>query len=216
MHKVFEEILESIFTADEAGDVTVSAVRARCPIDVGEDDLGLLHKRGLIVRTGDRLQLTYEGRAQATAVVRRHRLAEVLFATVLDVSPERQHELACEAEHTLLPEVEEGICILLGHPTLAPDGKPIPPGTCCEANRSVVSSVIVALSDLAPGERGRISSIRTDSHDRLHRLTSYGVTTGTVVEVRQQVPAVCIRFGGAEVALDHEVATEIYVARLAG
>jgi len=72
--------------------------------------------------------VTYEGRCEARKVVRRHRLAKSLFASVLDLDAEKRETVACEAEHTLLPEVEEAICILLGHPTLCPDNKPIPPG----------------------------------------------------------------------------------------
>ena len=64
----------------------------------------------------------------ARNVVRRHRLAESLFANILDLDAEKREEIACEVEHTLLPEVEEAICTLLGHPAICPDGKPIPLG----------------------------------------------------------------------------------------
>ncbi len=213
MRKSFEELLEAVWKADEEGDPSLTAIRRRCPIDVTEEDLGILHKRALIAREGDRVTLTYEGRGQARSVVRRHRLAESLFATVLDIAAERQEAVACEVEHILLPELEEAICTLLGHPSVCPDGKPIPPGRCCGAKRTLASTMVVNLCDLAPGERGRVSYIKPKNHARLHRLTSFGLTPGTIVEIHQRSPAFCIRFEGTELALDQDVAEDIFVVR---
>ncbi|RLB62153.1 MAG: DtxR family transcriptional regulator [Deltaproteobacteria bacterium] len=216
MRKTFEEVLEAVWKADEAGDSSLEAVRKRCPIDVTDEDLGVLLKRGLITREGDLLTLSYEGRKDARSVVRRHRLAESLFATALDIDAEKQEAVACEVEHILLPELEEAICILLGHPSICPDGKPIPPGRCCGAKRKLTSTVVVSLCDLAPGERGRVSYIKPKHHERLHRLTSFGLTPGTIVEVHQRSPAICIRFEGTELALDRDVAEDIFLVKTNG
>jgi len=213
MHKAFEEILEAAWTADEAGTRKLDDIRARCPIEIGEQDLEVLCKRGLAVRDGDTFTLTEEGQTEARGVVRRHRLAVTLFGTILDMDPDKREAIACEVEHTLLPEVEEGICTLLGHPTTSPDGKTIPPGSCCEARRTETSTAIVDLTRLGPGERGRITYIRPKHHERLHRLSSFGLTPGTVVEVHQRSPAFCIRFEGTELALDRDVAGDIFVAK---
>jgi len=216
MHKPLEEILETIWIADEEGDDTLAGVRQRCPIEVTEGELANMQKRDLVRVDGERVLLTAAGRAEARGVVRRHRLAVTLFGTILDMEAEKREELACEVEHTLLPEMEEGICTLLGHPTLTPDNKPIPPGGCCEANRTTASTVIVNLTALSPGERGRISYIKPKHHARLHKLTSFGLTPGTVVEVHQRRPAFCIRYEGTELALNQDVAEDIYVAREGG
>lgn len=213
MHKPLEEILEAAWTEDERGDTSLDAIRARCPVEITEEQLEQLHKDGLITRERGRLTLTYEGRSAARGVVRRHRLAETLFATVLNIEADQVHSIACEAEHTLLPEVEEGICTLLGHPPTCPHGKPIPPGRCCGAKRTLASTVVVNLTHMAPGERGRIRYIKPKDHARLHRLTSFGLTPGTLVEVHQRSPAVCIRFEGTELALDYDVADDIYLLK---
>ncbi len=213
MHKPQEEILETIWTTEEDGLDTLDAVRERCAIEIGEGDLLLLEKRGMIRREGDRVVLSDQGRAEARGVVRRHRLAVTLFGTILDMEAEKREEIACEVEHTLLPEVEESICTLLGHPTVTPDGHPIPPGHCCETNRTTASTVIVNLTALAPGERGRITYIKPKHHQRLHRLTAFGLTPGTVVEVHQRRPAFCVRYEGTEIALNQDVAEDIFVAR---
>ncbi len=209
-----EEVLEAIWKADEKNASTLEAIGQACSIALTEEDLEALHKKGLIARAGDQVLLTYEGRSEARNLVRRHRLAETLFAIVLNLDPKTQEAIACEVEHTLLLELEEGICILLGHPTHCPHGKPIPPGRCCTAKRTVASTVIVNLTELGAGERGRITYIKPKDHTRLHRLTSFGLTPGTVIKLHQCSPVFCIRYEETELALDRDVAEDIYVARM--
>ncbi|MCP4602285.1 MAG: metal-dependent transcriptional regulator [Proteobacteria bacterium] len=214
MKKALEEILEAIWKADEQGNASLESVQNTCPDKIDMEDLGVLEKRKLITREGNKVVMTYEGREAAKSVVRRHRLAETLFATILNLDAEKREEIACEVEHTLLPEVEEAICTLLGHPTICPDGKPITPGRCCSAGRTMASTVVVNLTTLQPGESGRITYIKPKNHDRLHRLTSFGLTPGTIVELHQRSPAYCIRFEGTELAINADVAEDIYVARI--
>jgi DtxR family Mn-dependent transcriptional regulator len=214
MKRAFEEVLEAMWKADEKGDSSLEAIRSHCDTGIHEEDLAYLHRRGLIVREPDRATLTYDGRKAAAGVVRRHRLAESLFATVLDLSADRQEEVACEVEHNLLPELEEGICTLLGHPATCPHGNPIPPGPCCGSRRTIASTVVVNLCQMRAGERGRVSYIRPKHHARLHRLNAFGLMPGTVVEVHQSFPAICIRFEGTELAIDKDVAEDIYLVRM--
>ena len=215
MKKKIEEFLEAIWKADELGDASVAGIQAKCPISFGEEELSLLGDRGLITRESGQVVLTDQGREEARHVVRRHRLAETLFATVLDLDVEKREELACEVEHTLLPETEEAICILLGHPTFCPDNKPIPPGRCCLDKAEATTAVSVALTHLKPGEHGRITCIKPKNHDRLHRLTAFGLTPGTIVQVHQRFPAFCLLFEGTELAINPDVAEDIYVTRIA-
>lgn len=214
MQRSCEEILEAAWKADEEGDASMENIRKRCSVEVVEEDLAVLHKLGFVTREGRRIVLSYEGRKEARGLVRRHRLAESLFATVLGLDVERQEAVACEVEHALLPEVEESICTLLGHPTACPNGKPIPAGRCCSSKRTIASTVIVNLTSLAPGERGRITYIKPKDHARLHRLTSFGLTPGIVVELHQRSPVFCIRYEGTEIALDRDVAEDIFLARM--
>jgi DtxR family Mn-dependent transcriptional regulator len=216
MQRIYEEILEAVWKADEDGDSSVEAVRAICPAEVLDENLDGLEKQQLITREGSNVILTYEGRNEAKGVVRRHRLAETLFATILNLDAEKREEIACEVEHTLLPEVEEAICTLLGHPTVCPDGKPIAPGRCCTTGRMVTSPVVTNLTNLGPGERGRITYIKPKRHDRLHRLTSFGLTPGTIIELHQRSPSYCIRYEGTEIAVNKDVAEDIYVSKIEG
>ena len=214
MKKQWEEILEATWKADEKGDRSIDEIRKLCPDEIGDEDLVLLEKQGFIEQEGDNVLLTFTGRNEARSVVRRHRLAETLFATVLELDVEKMEQVACEVEHVLLPEVEEAICTLLGHPTICPDGKEIPPGQCCNAKRRMAPTVIMNLVEMQPGDKGRITYITPKHHQRLHRLTSFGLTPGTVIELHQRFPAFCIRYEGTEIAINRDVAEDIYVARI--
>ena len=214
MRPALEEILESMWKADEQGEDTIVAVQRNCPNAVLEADLEILEKRNLIFRENARFMLTESGRIEAEGVVRRHRLAAVLFSSILNLDVDKREAVACEVEHALLPEMEEAICTLLGHPTTTLEGKPIPPGKCCTAGRTTASTMVVNLTALKPGEKGRITYIKPKHHARLHRLSSFGLTPGTVIELHQSFPAFCIRYEGTELALNKDVAEDIFVSRI--
>ncbi len=214
MKRSLEEILEAVWRADEQGESSVAAARSICPEEIGEEDIELLEQQGLLERQGDALHLTDAGREEGTGVIRRHRLVEVLFATILNLDPQKRDEIACEVEHSLLPEMEEAICTLLGHPQVSPTGMPIPPGHCCSEGMTVASTVVKNLTQLEPGETGRITYIKPKHHARLHRLSSFGLTPGTVIELHQRFPSYCIRYEGTELAVNRDVAEDIFVAKI--
>jgi DtxR family Mn-dependent transcriptional regulator len=150
----------------------------------------------------------------ARALVRRFRLSGALLHAVYGMDPERADALACELEHDLRPELTDALCTFLGHPPASPHGRPIPPGECCEAHRTTLTAPVVPLTDLAPGERGRVVYLRPRDHHRLHRLTSLGLTPNVILELHQRKPAFCVRFEGTELAFDRDVAADVFVARV--
>ncbi len=85
----------------------------------------------------EKYKLTEAGKEAVKSVFRRHRLAERLLQDVLAVGPSHIEEDACRFEHVLQDEVDEKVCILLGHPTQCPHGKPIPQGRCCQKHRLI-------------------------------------------------------------------------------
>jgi DtxR family transcriptional regulator, Mn-dependent transcriptional regulator len=214
MTNILEEILEAIWKAGEEGAASIDHIRRCCPKEILEKDLCILENQHYIAIADGSVTFTESGREEARTIVRRHRLAEVLLATVLNLDPETRERIACEVEHSLLPEMEEAICTLLGHPPFCPDGKAIPEGRCCTLRRTTAPAVVRNLTELEPGERGRIMYITPKHHARLHRLSSFGLTPGTVVELHQRSPAFCIRYEGTEIAINRDVAEDIYVAKV--
>lgn len=207
----YDEILEAIWASHENNDSSLVAIKKRCAAVINDDDLASLSGKGLISRKGELLFLSERGKKIAAGIIRRHRLAEVLLSSILNLNPAKTEEIACQLEHSLIPEVEESICTLLGHPEICPDGKPIPRGNCCANNLKVSDSIVVSLSELKPSERGKITYIKPVSHSNFHQLMSFGLHPGVLVTVHRTTPAFCIKFENTELALDRRIAANIFV-----
>ncbi len=208
-----EEILEAIWVAREKKKSSIEAIRDNCTIQFSATEINQLAESKLISITGDGLYFTHEGEKKSEAIIRRHRLAEVLVTSILKVKKSKMDEIACEVEHSLQEEVEESICTLLGHPEICPDGKPIPPGNCCKNLSREIVNTVTSLIELAPGEQGRITYIKPGSHSNLHQLLSFGLNPGVTVSVHRTSPAFCVKFENTELALDPEIVKNIFVWR---
>ncbi len=76
---------------------------------------------GLLTYADGRIAFTDRGRAEAAAVVRRVRLAEVLIERTLDRRPDEE----CGRETPVAAGFEDQISAFLDHPTVCPHGRPI-------------------------------------------------------------------------------------------
>jgi putative ABC transport system ATP-binding protein len=128
----YDEVLVQMWTLIEDRRVP-DANRVRVPdvVDNRRTLLGMVES-GLIQQDGASLDFTPRGRIAARDLVRRRRLAEVLFSSALHLSAPEVENVACRMEHIIDPEVTNSICSFLGHPRQCPHGKPIPSGHCCE------------------------------------------------------------------------------------
>ena len=128
----YDEVLVQMWALEEDGRVP-EAARVKIP-DVVDNRRTLqgMAESGLIFPPGVTLEFTPRGRAHARDLVRRRRLAEVLFTSAMRL-PEPEVELAaCRMEHIIDPEVTNSICSFLGHPRSCPHGRAIPHGDCCD------------------------------------------------------------------------------------
>jgi DtxR family Mn-dependent transcriptional regulator len=210
-----EEILERVFTEREVGRDGAAGILAAAAGDhapgATEADLRDLASRGLVRLEGERVLLTDEGERRARDVVRRHRLTERLFRDLLALSEGAMESQACELEHILSPEATESVCTLLGHPPTCPHGKPIPQGPCCGAFQKTVRPLVTGLATFDLGATGRIAFIAPKFHDRMDRLAALGVIPGSTLRLHQRSPSYVIEVGETTIALDPEIAGEIYV-----
>lgn len=215
MDNLQEEILEALFTNEEAGkDSRIGMIVGAEDQKTSSADFMNMASDGLVDISESTVSLTEKGLLNALRIVRRHRLAECLMGYVLQIPPETMEKVACQMEHTLMPEVEESICTLLGHPDTAPDGKPVPPGKCCASKSRKIEKTLICIAELEIGETGKIAYIRPKSHSRLQRLTAFGIVPGEKVKLLQKSPAVCIRFEETEIAIENDIANEIYVWKI--
>lgn len=210
-----EEILETVYTEreqgrDEASKILLAAPEAHAP-GAAKPDLEELAKSGLVRLLGERVELTEEGERKAKDVVRRHRLTERLFQDLLELSGRAVETQACEFEHILSPEATDSVCTLLGHPPTCPHGKPIPPGSCCSTFQKTLRPLVTGLPALELGTQGRIVFIAPKFHDRMDRLAALGVVPGSTIRLHQRAPSFVIEIGETTIALDPDIAREIYV-----
>jgi DtxR family transcriptional regulator, Mn-dependent transcriptional regulator len=212
-----EELLETIFTEREEGCDLAESVLAHAGEHAegrGPEDFGELERLGLVRVDGPRLALTPEGERRARDVVRRHRLAERLFRDLLQVADDSVEPSACALEHLLSPEATDSVCTLLGHPPTCPHGKAIPSGPCCSALHRTVRPLVTGLTGFDLGVPARIVFIAPKFHDRMDRLAALGVVPGSELKLHQRSPSYVIEVGETTIALDPEIAREIYVKRV--
>ncbi len=212
-----EELLEAIYTEREAGRDEWSAVLEHAGVHAAgsrSEDLRELESLGLAQVDGTRVRLAEEGERRARGVVRRHRLAERLFRDLLDASEGTMESQACEFEHILSAEATDSVCTLLGHPPTCPHGKAIPPGDCCGTFQRMVRPLVTGLEHFDLGATGRIVFIAPKFHDRMDRLAALGVIPGSELRLHQRAPSYVIEVGETTIALDPEIAGEIYVKPL--
>jgi DtxR family Mn-dependent transcriptional regulator len=214
-YRRLEELLETVFTEreehrDQVASILSHAAVAHAP-DAARADLELLAGEGLLRLEGAAVQLTPAGEARARDVVRRHRLTERLFKDLLAVSDSTMEDQACELEHILSPEATESVCTLLGHPPTCPHGRPIPPGSCCGTYQKTMRPLVTGLRHFELGATGRIVFIAPKFHDRMDRLAALGVIPGSELRLHQRSPSYVIEIGETTIALDPEIAGEIFV-----
>jgi Fe2+ transport system protein FeoA len=65
------------------------------------------------------------------------------------------------------------------------------------------------LSDLSPGQSGVVVTIATRQAARLDRLGALGVVPGSIVTLKQRMPAFVLRVGETELTVDESIAQEI-------
>jgi len=128
----YDEVLVQMWALDEENRAA-DALRVKVP-DVVDNRRTLqgMVESGLIRPPGSTLEFTARGRERARDLVRRRRLAEVLFSSALHLPTDEVEEVACRMEHIIDPGVTASICAFLGHPRRCPHGRPIPGGDCCE------------------------------------------------------------------------------------
>jgi len=170
-----------------------------------------LQTGGYISVADGQVRLTDRGRPLARDVVRRHRLAERLLADVLGTGERLMDEKACKFEHLLDHGLDESICSLLGHPKVCPHGKPIPPGRCCQRPEAPSPKLVSPLSQLAPGQKGKVAYIYAPELIQLQKLVAMGILPGAPISLVQSFPSYVFQVGQTQFAVDKEIAEAIYV-----
>ena len=216
-HPAVEEYLETIYHLEESG---VPAMRARLverlqvSAPAVSEQVRRLEREGYVALTTNRtLTLTDDGRAYATAIVRRHRLAERLLVDVLGLPWHQVHEEAGRLEHAISPTLEERLVAVLDDPATCPHGNPIP-----GSSRTPDPRPLVTLTALDEGQTAEVVRLEEDlqaGHDTLRALESAGVLPGTRLTVTSSAhDAIEVKASVGSVRLTPAEAESIRVTQL--
>src|SRR5918996_522126 len=168
-----EEYLEILYWLEEAGLPMTGANVARAmhlsPPTVHEM-VGRLEKDGYVTRADDKsLVFTDDGREQARAMVRRHRMIERFLTDVLGIPWDEVHEEAERLEHAMSPVLEERMTAAIGDAKTCPHGHPLEPGD---------RVLGVPLADVELGASVRVLRFENEAEDLLHYLMDSGLRPG--------------------------------------
>jgi DtxR family Mn-dependent transcriptional regulator len=214
LHDATEEYLETILEIEEEG---ITPIRARLVERLGisaaavSEHVNRLVDHGYADLLDDRtLRLTDKGRALATSIVRRHRLAERLLVDIIGLDWEKVHREADRWEHAISAEVEEKLVELLGDPATCPHGNPIP-----GSGRKIDTSRTIALdkAPLGPVTVSRISETLELDDEALALISAAHLVPGSPAEVlRQEGGAVVMTTESGEQRVPAGLAALLFVA----
>ena len=173
-----------------------------------------LEADGYLTRNGRVIDLTDQGRAVATIVIRRHRLAERLLVDVIGISWSAAHLEAGRWEHVISDSVEERLVALLGDPATCPHGNPIPGSH----NPAPSRSELIALSDVEPGDLVRVERITEgveQDQPSLTFLEGAGFVPGVTATVVEKQPdgTLMLEIGGTLRAVGSSLSERLLVVR---
>jgi DtxR family Mn-dependent transcriptional regulator len=219
-----EMYLRTIFELEEEG---LTPLRARIAERIGHSGptvsqtVARMERDGLVVVEEDRhLRLTDKGRARATQVMRKHRLAERLLTDVIGLDWPSVHDEACRWEHVMSEDVERRLLEILDHPAHSPYGNPIP-GLAELGDEQPVADfmdgVIRLPEALAAGAKGPFRVVRLGENLQtsialMGELHAAGVHPGDMVEAQSEGGGVSVGGGAAKAHLSPDTARHIFVA----
>jgi DtxR family Mn-dependent transcriptional regulator len=212
IHAATDEVLERLWYAAEEARTPVAFADFR--IDISENELRAALETLVASGSVDHAAgytLSESGAAHARGIVRRHRLAEVLFVQALGTNLHDAEVSACEMEHMLSEPVVDRVCAFLGHPPACPHGKPVPAGECCRVYSTRVEPLIRRVTELPVGATASIAYIAPKTLARIDRLAAFGIVPGSEIRLIARNPSCVVACGASSIALDDEIGREIYV-----
>jgi DtxR family Mn-dependent transcriptional regulator len=212
-----EMYLRTVWELEEEG---IPPIRARLVERLGlsapavSETVARLEHDGLLHVESDRhIELSEAGRALATSVMRKHRLAELLLTEVIGLEWEQVHNEACRWEHVISDEVEARLVNLLGNPTTCPHGNPIP-GMGGVPDLTLPTMAAVA-RDGGQATLVRISERLQADVNVMRFLRTNGLRPGVTADLEVGDGHVVAHVDGSTVSVPDSAADQIYVSRAA-
>ena len=199
-----EMYLRTIYELEEEG---IPPLRARIAERLEQSGptvsqtVARMERDGLLTIARDRsLKLSAEGRDHATAVMRKHRLAERLLTDVIGLPWEKVHDEACRWEHVMSDEVERRLVTVLDSVSTSPFGNRIPGLNSLLEDEPEADELRVKIVPEVEGDFIRASEIESTEpisavvlnfneivqveHKIMAKLSALFITPGSTVNVR--------------------------------
>ena len=194
---------------EEAGTNELASHLAVKPATV-TDMLKKLKEKKLIeyVKYG-KITLTPEGRMNATAVLRRHRLWETFLYQKLEFTWDEVHEVAEQLEHIQSSKLVDKLDKLLDYPEFDPHGDPIP-----NQKGEFKVQFKKTLSEVAEGITCKMVAVKDNSSPFLQYVERVGLGLNNNIKVvsRQEYDALMvIEVNGKKSSVSQKFAENIFV-----
>jgi DtxR family Mn-dependent transcriptional regulator len=229
-----EMYLRTVFELEEEGIVPLRARIAERLSQTGptvSQTVARMERDGLLRVEGDRqLALTTDGRAQATRVMRKHRLAECLLVSVIGLPWEEVHIEACRWEHVISDNVERRLVELLDYPVRCPHGNVIPgltelgvPDDATKRADAATAEFDIAMTALAIPRAEQVTVSRISEQVQsdaalMLRLKNIGIQPGCEVTLAAADNGVQVTgaktAGDVGAVLPVDIASHVFVTRL--
>jgi DtxR family Mn-dependent transcriptional regulator len=155
------------------------------------------------------IQLTPAGKKVALLNIRRHRLVERFLVDILKFDWAEAHHEADELQKGINQVLEDRIDELMGYPTTCPHGDPIP------TRQGVMPEIgDKPLTVVPPGQRGKITRVKTRESEKLTYLAEIGILPGASFELIGRAPfngPLRLKLNRGEQVIGSELAAALWV-----
>lgn len=147
-------------------------------------------------------KITRQGKSQALAVIRKHRLWETFLVDTLHFSWDEVHDVAEQLEHIHSPLLIEKLDEFLGYPTADPHGHPIP-----DKDGKLHTPRLIPLSESELNKKSVVRSVKDGSPPFLQYLSKIGIYIGATIVIVDKI----VFDGSLEVVIDNK--TRVFISR---
>ncbi len=158
------------------------------------------------------VSLTALGMKKATKLIRSHRLWETFLVNRLNYDWSKVHPIAEQLEHIEDEDLMDKLDDYLGNPQWDPHGDPIPSpdGTFPQRDETI-------LTNLNPGDSGKISSVLQDDESFLEALNEMNICINNTFEFIKKInfdQSIQIRMHDKIIILSESMASNIAIQKL--
>ncbi|HEU5292907.1 MAG TPA: metal-dependent transcriptional regulator [Cyclobacteriaceae bacterium] len=181
-----ENYLKAIYHLSEGGEKAVStneladAMNTK-PASVTDMIKKLSVKKLIAYEKYYGVTITKQGKADALAIIRKHRLWETFLVEKLKFNWDQVHDVAEQLEHIQSPLLIEKLDEFLGHPVADPHGHAIP-----DKNGKIHVAQQIPLGEINANKTATVSAVKRGSPSFLQYLSKIGVYIGAHVAILEK------------------------------